>query len=476
MAFRVGVCTQTPLLRMPPVARAMPPIVAMADPQTHVTFPEPPLEPEGGGGRGVEAGRIPTWQLADLDVSPGGVSRMVLQSVRAWHATGRVSGVHWFSLQPNGPPRVRLGDAGIDIHHLRLPPQELKAYARTKERLWADLHGIDRPTFDREDFRFYARYNAISSDAILAEVPDLDVAYVHDFQLLQVGAIVGLAAPCVLRWHVPFPAQQLPATTRRFLLRMMGAYDGVIVSTRRELETLTNAGFRGRIKQVYPHTDPKDWQAAEAGAVQELEDRFGLAGKRVVLCVARMDPIKRQDLLIAAMRRVARRYPDAVLLLVGNGSFSAKGGLGLSKSSVWKDTLVRQAAAAGMAQRVIFAGWMPDRLVVAAYARCEVAVLPSDVEGFGLVAYEAWAAGKPCIVTDGCGAAEVVADGVSGLVVPAGHGEALGKAIARVLGDTEEAARMGEAGAVTLRAHHVDRAADDEAAFLEEAIARAGRE
>lgn len=443
---RVAVSTQTPLLRQPPPGLLV-------------------------GPNGVA--QMP--RLADLHITPGGVSRMVLQSVRAWRQAGRVEDVHWFSLQPEGPERLRLADADIDLHHLRMAPEELKAYARTKEKLWADLHGLDGGRFDRDDFRAFTRYNATTADAILTEAPDLDAVYVHDFQLLQVGALVGLAAPCVLRWHVPFIPRLMTRYTRNFVVRSMEAFDAVIVSTRRDLEGLINAGYRGLVRQVYPHSDADDHTRTTRANEQELEDVAGIPpGAPVILCVARMDPMKRQDLVIEAFARLARKRPDAVLVLVGNGSFSGakRTGLGLTKAGRWRAHLEELAHRLGVLRQVRFTGWMPDPLVAAAYARADAVVLASDLEGFGLTPFEAWAHGKPCIVTEGCGASEVVQDGLTGHVVPSGDAEALAGAFEAVLADPGQAQAMGRAGRVALRGFTPKDAAAKEAGVLERARRR----
>jgi glycosyltransferase involved in cell wall biosynthesis len=447
---RVAVSTQTPLLRQPPTV--------LVDAHGRATAP----------------------RLADLHITPGGVSRMVLQSVQAWRASGVVAGdVHWFSLQPEGAERVRLGEVGVDLHHLRMPPDALRAYARTKEKLWADIHGLPTERFDRDDFRAFTQYNAATSDAILTEAPDLDAVYVHDFQLLQVGSLVGLAAPCVLRWHVPFVPRRIPRYTRNFLLRSMEAFDAVIVSTRRDLEGLVNAGFRGFVRQVYPHSDPEDHTRATRANEQELADVAGIPpAVPVVLCVARMDPMKRQDLVIEAFAKLLPRHPDALLVLVGNGSFSGakKTGLGLSKAGRWRTHLETLAHDLGVLGSVRFTGWMPDPLVAAVYDRADVVVLASDIEGFGLTPFEAWAHGKPCVVTDGCGASEVVQDGLTGFTVPSGDAHVLASRIDAILTDASLGPAMGKAGRVALHAFTPKKAAAQEAGVLDRARRRFARE
>jgi len=479
--WRIGISTQTPLVRWGGHGGRDPHGVMEVErgrkppSQVEGTATIAEVEVEVGGG----AANLVIPKLRDYHVSPGGVSRMVLQSLRCWSADRRMREAHWFSLQPLGPARIELEDLPVHLHHLRLPDPVMAGYARTKEKLWADIHGLEAAPFGPEDFRAFMAYNMATSDAILAQAPDLDAAYVHDFQLLQVGAMVGLAAPCVLRWHVPFDPRRIPKYTRNFVLRMMESYDAVIVSTRRDLEGLTNAGFRGTVRQVYPHTEPADWPAPTAAAAHEFEERAGLRpDEPVVLCVARMDPMKRQDLLLQAMALLRRRHPQARLVLVGNGSFSGskRGGLGLGKSAKWRAHLERLARDLGVADRTVFTGWMPDDLVAAAYARADVLVLPSDIEGFGLTPFEAWGYRKPCIVTTGCGASEVVQDGVTGATVPPDDTAALADALDRILGAPDAALRMGEAGRVALRSFEARAAAEAEWNVLEEARRRFRRQ
>lgn len=461
--IRIGVSTQTPLVR--PATGALG--------EARVPKPAP--------ARSAMAGQALLVQQPDgapLIINPGGVSRMVLQSLRRWHADGWIREAHWFSLQPAGPRHARLADPAVDLHHLSLPPEELAAYARTKEKLWADIHGLESPPFGAEDFRFYTRYNWFTSDAILEQAPGLDVAYVHDFQLLQVGALVGLAAPTVLRWHVPFEPRRIPRYTRNFLVRLMEDYDQVIVSTRRDLEGLLNAGFRGKASQAYPHVDPSEWPDPSAADVDAFDEMTGaMPGDPVVLCVARMDPMKRQDLLIAAFARLRSRHPRARLVLIGNGSFSGtKGaGLGVRKSALWRDSLERQARDLRVDDRVSFLGWQPDSIVAAAYARCDVAVLPSDLEGFGLTALEAWRYGKPCVLSHGAGAAEVVQDGLTGRLFASGDAEALAEALEGLLAHREARERMGESGRLALQNFDARTGAQRESAILEEAMERFNR-
>jgi glycosyltransferase involved in cell wall biosynthesis len=80
---------------------------------------------------------------------------------------------------------------------------------------------------------------------------------------------------------------------------------------------------------------------------------------------------------------------------------------------------------------------------IPAYHRAELFVLPSLEDGFGFVAAEAMACGVPVVVTDQCGAAEWVATGETGWVVPAGNVDALADVLETAILRRSDLAEMG---------------------------------
>ena len=386
-------------------------------------------------------------------LSPGGVCRMVLPTLQNFRAQGWMKQAYWYSLQPGAPEQVNLDGGSIQLRHIDMPAEELKAYSRSKEKLWNDIHGLPSQRFSGEDFRQYTRYNARTADALLEHAGELDVAYIHDFQLLQQGALLGLAAPCVMRWHVPFNPQLIPAYTRHWMMRVMEDFDAVMVSTRRDLQGFVDAGFRGKVRQVYPHINTEDWPQTTPNEIAALEAKWNLRPDTTVfLLVARMDPMKRQDLAIRAFARIHKDDPNTRLVLVGNGSFSGPmgGQAGKGKSAEWREKLLWIVAELGITNAVTFAHWIPDELLAAAYTRANAVLLTSDIEGFGLTPLEAWCYGKVPIISKGCGAAEIVVNGNNGLLFEAGNDESLTEAMRAILKDRNTVDRIGESGRITL--------------------------
>lgn len=150
----------------------------------------------------------------------------------------------------------------------------------------------------------------------------------------------------------------------------------------------------------------------------------------VVMTVGRLNRMKGQRHLVDAVPALATRCPRLRVVLLGQGHLH--------------DALQAQAAALGVADRVLLAGHRPDarRLLDAA----DVFVLPSITEGMPLAALEAMDAGLPVVATRVIGTSEVVADGKTGLLVPPRDPRALAAALSRLLGDPELRAGYGAAG------------------------------
>jgi len=159
----------------------------------------------------------------------------------------------------------------------------------------------------------------------------------------------------------------------------------------------------------------------------DLQARYGLTGRRLVVAVGRLVPRKGFDKTIQAWKRVCTAQPDAHLLIVGDGPQRAE--------------LQALAAASGVADRITFAGSVSDAELLAAYRSASLFVMPNrtmpdgDTEGFGLVFLEANACGRAVVGGRAGGAVEAVADGVSGLLVDGESVEEIGNAIIRILGD-----------------------------------------
>jgi glycosyltransferase involved in cell wall biosynthesis len=158
-----------------------------------------------------------------------------------------------------------------------------------------------------------------------------------------------------------------------------------------------------------------------------------------------------------AMPQVLAEVPNVKIVMIGNGSFSSsKQGLGLSKSSKWLMELRNLAKSLRVEDNVVFAGYLPQRLLNAAYESCDMTILPSRREGFGLVVVESWLYRKPTVVSSKAGIAELVVDGRNGLLVDPEDSHGLADRILSVLTDTRLAHKIGESGYLASRKCLID--------------------
>jgi glycogen synthase len=131
-----------------------------------------------------------------------------------------------------------------------------------------------------------------------------------------------------------------------------------------------------------------------------------------------------------------------------------------------------EAAVAGRPRIRWINAMLPVAEVVELYSHAAVFVCPSIYEPFGLINLEAMACGTPVVATRVGGIPEVVVDGETGWLVPAGDEAALARALRGALADPALARRMGEAGRRRVEAHFSwDRIAERTLAVYRDAIA-----
>jgi glycosyltransferase involved in cell wall biosynthesis len=178
---------------------------------------------------------------------------------------------------------------------------------------------------------------------------------------------------------------------------------------------------------------------APAGAREEQRARLGLPPDRFAVgWLGRMTDIKRVDVLLDAFADLRRRGIDAALVLVGDGPL--------------RPHLEQQAADLGIADATHFVGYRAD--VAPLYAALDAVALSSANEGTPVAVIEALAAGVPAVSTDVGGVSDVVVDGKSGFLVPAGDTGALAERLARLAADASLRQEMGAFGSEWVRARY----------------------
>ncbi len=153
---------------------------------------------------------------------------------------------------------------------------------------------------------------------------------------------------------------------------------------------------------------------------------------QTVFCVARLVPVKNFQLFFDTANLIIKKHPDTVFFIAGGGSefFS----------------LQEYAAQLGISANVQWLGPLYGKDLVDAYHASDVFLSTSDYEGFGLTLVEAMAAGKPVVSTAVGGTVDIVVDGETGRLCPAGDAESLAAAVLELLDDPIKAKTWGKAG------------------------------
>lgn len=198
--------------------------------------------------------------------------------------------------------------------------------------------------------------------------------------------------------------------------------------------------------QIMYHVDPSHWSriktvhcglpsAAFEGPVTPLPEA------PVFLCISRFSPEKAHILILRAFAAVVKSHPKARLLLVGDGPMEPQ--------------MRALAAELGIAEALVFEGWLASDAVQAKIREASALVHPSFAEGLPVVIMEAMTERRPVISTYIAGIPELVKDQETGWLIPAGDENALVQAMmdcaARPKQDLE---RMGSAGFERVRTRH----------------------
>ena len=277
----------------------------------------------------------------------------------------------------------------------------------------------------------------------------IDVLHVHSDHDRKLGHVAALArrVPVVGHLHAEWvhlgpmePAR--PTRLRRARARVAGwardrverrAVDHYVAESVRVEEI-----FRPLVGQpisVLDQAIPIDRFHGDRSQRDRVRADLGLLDVPVLACVSRLVPGKGQGALLEAMVHVRERHPDAVLVLVGDGSESAP--------------LQSLAEQLGVADATRFLGSRHD--VPDILDAVDVFVFASENEGFGLAVLEAMAAGLPVVAFRIPSLEEFVIAGETGVLLDGRDPAALAAAAATYLDDPTTAAVHGAAGREIVR-------------------------
>lgn len=213
--------------------------------------------------------------------------------------------------------------------------------------------------------------------------------------------------------------------------------DAIVAANQFSIEKLRRIGIdSARLHKITPGVDLEQFEPKPRK--QELIDRYGLAGKMVLLTVARLVPRKGHALVLRALPAVISKFPNVRYLIAGSGPEYPK--------------LQQMATTLGLSQIVTFLGDVEHSEITDIYNVCDVFVMVNrleesgDVESFGMVFTEAGAMGKPVIGGRSGGTFEAVLENRTGYLVDPNSAEELSHRIETLLSSDQLRMEMGNEG------------------------------
>lgn len=253
-----------------------------------------------------------------------------------------------------------------------------------------------------------------------------------------------LAAPGMRRVHTVHGSEifRMGRPTRRLAIKAAGVFRGDFSVV--AISAFTRDLFRAHFGEVPQDASAavhlgvgRDWLGF-AGRKAEERQQLGLPeAAMVVLTLARVTRRKGHLTALSALNQLTEPLRENLVYVIAGPDGEDDYGREL------------EAAMAASSVAVMRLRGLDQRAVMGLCAASDIFCLPGghgqngEIEGFGLVLLEAGAQGLPLIAGDVGGVAEVVEDGVSGLVVPASDAAGLARALARLAEDADLRARLG---------------------------------
>jgi glycosyltransferase involved in cell wall biosynthesis len=322
-------------------------------------------------------------------------------------------------LGEDGPLRIALERAGVNVEVLPLDPG-----ARDVHR--GDVAaGVGSVRAARKT----AAYTLRLARRLRELAPDL--VHTNSLKAGYYGSVAARLARVPVIWHLRdrIAEDYMPARAVRLTHGMLRFLPDLVVCN--SAETLRTAGGGVRAGAVVGSPVVHDPYRARGPSLTPR-------GSNVIGIVGRLAEWKGQHVFLQALAALHSEYPDTRGRIIGAAMFG---------EDDYERSLRVMVDELGLDDVVTFTGFVErieDEL-----ARLDVLVHASVVpEPFGQVVVEGMAAGLPVIATDAGGPAEVITDGVDGLLVPPGDVDALTAALRRLAIDQRLRARLGTAAAV----------------------------
>lgn len=207
--------------------------------------------------------------------------------------------------------------------------------------------------------------------------------------------------------------------------------DKLITITEEDYKLASNK-FHCQIERIHGvGVDEKRYFPVNDNEKLKLRKEMGFAAnQKIILCVGELLPNKNQQMAIHAMKQIVEKYPDAKLLLAGNGPE--------------RDNLLKLTKELNLENSVKLLGYVTNLQEYQHIA--DVCVSCSKREGLPLNVVEAMLSGTPVVATKNRGHLELITNNKNGYLVDIGSIEEMADRINLLILDTNQREKMGQAG------------------------------
>jgi len=199
-------------------------------------------------------------------------------------------------------------------------------------------------------------------------------------------------------------------------------------------DKLVEKGIDEEKIEVIPNgVSVKDFGNFDRNTVDKVKKKYGINERVTVMFAGSITPRKGVDYLVRSGEMIVRDRKDVLFLLVGSTEYNKE----------FSKKLIEYVKCRNLDRNIRFTGFVPYEDLKVLYSICDIFVLPSFEEGFGIVLTEAMASGKPLVGTNVGGIPMQIREGWNGFLVGPGNGKQLTEKIRYLIENEEERKRMG---------------------------------
>ena len=347
--------------------------------------------------------------------------------------------MHVCMLTPSFLPVV--GGAEILVHELgrRLVDRGHQVSLVTPKFLNAnpgeELEGVKIYRVDRiPKFPLYEQLLESLKISQINKRDEIDV--LHNFFVFASGGAAYLSKktlkkPLVITltgWDIYDPVKPVNRIFHPYMRFIMNHADAITAISNDQKYHARQMGAKKNIEVIPVGIDIKRFNA---DIKSNTKKKLGITGS-MIFTVKRLVPRAGLEYLLHAVPELIKKHPDTKFVVGGTG--------------ILVEHLEKKVIDLGIQENVVLSGFISSEELPEYYSACDLFVLPSLYEGFGIVYLEAMSSGKPVVATDSGATREVVIDGKTGILVPPRDSKKLGDAISHLLDNPRLMRDMGGNG------------------------------